>query len=270
MISTPWEEYEINQIPVYVKREDLCSNSPAAPRFSKIRGLDAYLRKQDRHTIVGVMDTVHSMAGWGAAYVCYKLHMSCVDFYPVLKADTGLRPNQIRAQALGALLYPMKAGMSAVLYNQAKKILKTEHGVNSLMLPNGLKIQETVDATAEEVLLSPNNLIKTGTWVVSISSGTIACGVIKGLDKLRYQGKIVLHMGYSRSEDEVKRYIKSKAECYPFDMDIIDEGYEYKDKVDNSWIPFLCNEFYDAKAFTWLSRNIDTLPQPVIFWNIGA
>lgn len=265
--NTPWDRYDVDGIIVHVKREDLCCPYPG-PSFSKIRGVERYIGKLLKGTIVGVMDTRHSKAGWGVSYVCNQLGYKCVDFYPVLKSDNGLRENQQRASELGAQLYPMKAGMSAVLYNQAKKIMREEFG--GIMLPNGLHLQESVDATAEELIeYTPPELLD-GTWVVSISSGTLGTGMLKGLDEVSWNEiEVIFHMGYSRSQQTIRKFITDMG--LPNDgVELIDEGYEYADKVDNSWIPFPCNEYYDAKAFTWLAYNVKSLREPVVFWNIGS
>jgi 1-aminocyclopropane-1-carboxylate deaminase/D-cysteine desulfhydrase-like pyridoxal-dependent ACC family enzyme len=265
--NTPWEVYDVQGIDVYVKREDLCCPEPG-PSFSKIRGVERLLRKLPSSTLVGVMDTRHSKAGWGVSWVCKELGLKCIDFYPVLKADNGLRDNQLQAQAFGAELHPMKAGMSAVLYNRAKSIMvKKSMGY---MLPNGLKLHESVDATAEELINYTPSYLHHGTWVVSISSGTIAAGAIKGLERLNFDGLIVCHMGYSRSHDTTRKYLQTMSGSDCGRVHLVDEDYQYKDALDNSWIPFPCNEYYDAKAFTWLVRNINKLRQPVVFWNIGA
>jgi hypothetical protein len=145
------------------------------------------------------------------------------------------------------------------------------------MLPNALKLDESVEATALEVSLhTPKELHNNGgTWVVSISSGTIAAGIIRGLCSfMRPHPKVIAHMGYSRSAKAARKYMVKMADinseiAAALTMRIVDEGYNYKDKVDNEWIPFPCNEYYDAKAFTWLSEHIHELEPPVIFWNIG-
>lgn len=267
--GTPWEEYQIDGVFVYIKREDLCCPLPG-PSFSKIRGIERYITKQPQDATFGVMDTRHSKAGWGVAYICKEYGYNCVDYYPVLKSDNGkLRENQQRAEDLGAMLYPMKAGMSAVLFNQAKTITKE---IGGIMLPNGLHLQESVDATADELIkYTPEELLD-GTWVVSISSGTLGAGIVMGLDRASHnEVDIIYHMGYSRSEQTVRKWTKQVTDDANIDkLSVIDEGYEYADKVDNSWIPFPCNEYYDAKAFTWLAHNVHNLRQPIIFWNIGA
>jgi len=268
--GTPFEWHEIGGIPVYVKREDLCCPSPG-PSFSKIRGVKAFLEAADPNSVVGVLDTSHSKAGWGVAYICKALSMWCVDFYPVYKGETGLRPIQKRARNLDAELVPLPAGRSAILYHQAKKQLAEMAGESALMMPNALKLSETVDATATELFLyTPEDLMR-GTWIVSISSGTIAAGVLKGLGH-NDNVCVVAHMGYSRSKQAARDYMIKMAggnDNVPPDLVLVDEGYSYKDAVDID-CPFPCNRFYDLKAWKWLQSHITDLEQPIVFWNIGS
>jgi len=267
--NTPWEVYKIDGVPVHVKREDLCC-PPPGPSFSKIRGVKAYLEEVPNDTVVGVLDTIHSKAGWGVAYVCNALGLECVDFYPVYKHEPWetVRPIQAKAKELGATLYPMKAWRSSVMYGRAKKILDKMADDRALMMPNALKLQATVDATAEEVRLYTPQEWMSGTWIVSISSGTIAAGVLKGLGG-NDNVCVIAHMGYSRSSDYARKYMIDMAKGdVPSDILIIDEGYEYTDSVKES-CPFECNKFYDLKAWKWLKGVVASIDQPVIFWNIG-
>lgn len=270
--GTPWEEYEADSITIYVKREDLCCPYPG-PSFSKIRGVAAYLGKLDDNTSVGVLDTVHSKAGWGVSYICNKLSLPCINFYPVYKAEGSLsthklRPNQREAKSLGATMAPLQAGRSAILYYQSRKILRERTNGAGVMLPNALKLQETVDATAQEVTdYTPDKLFR-GTWVISISSGTIAAGVVKGLKRGHENIDIISHMGYSRSIQHARGYICMQAGYEPDNLWLIDEGYAYKDAVDYP-CSFPCNKYYDLKAWEWLMNNLEDLEQPIVFWNIG-
>ncbi len=77
-------------------------------------------------------------------------------------------------------------------------------------------------------------------------------------------------MGYSRSEETVRKLTHAMTGIYFENLTIVDEGYEYKDDAPNDYIPFPCNPFYDAKAFGWVCRHIHQLQEPIIFWNIGA
>lgn len=143
------------------------------------------------------------------------------------------------------------------------------------MVPNALKVKETIEASALELLEYTPLELTYGTWVVSVSSGTICAGVVKGLAQFTgdYGVNVIAHMGYSRSETAVYHYICKSADEPLSDLPkitLVDEGYQYKDCVDNSGIPVPCNGFYDAKAWHWLERNAATLEPPVILWNIGG
>lgn len=268
--NTPWEVYSVNGRDVIVKREDLCCPYPG-PSFSKIRGVYSYLSKVIEITdptdlTIGVLDTVHSKAGWGVSWVCNKLGLTCLDFYPNLKDRHGEPgPNQLEAKKLGAGLVPMAPSRSAILWYRARRIMAEQFPEDGLMMPNALKLSESIEATYQEALLTNKDLFR-GTWVFSISSGTIAAGVIRALND---NIDVICHMGYSRPIKSTRKYILEAAKV-DRDITFIDEGFEYKAKVDNSWIPFPCNEYYDAKAFTWLCRNIRSFKQPVIFWNVGS
>ena len=277
--NTPWEIYTIGNRIVHVKREDLCCGQ-GGPPFSKMRGVVEHIIACGK-PIIAVLDTGHSMAGWGVAWACNNLNLKCVNYFPVyvreLKdkfAGLGfdnitLRKFQKESRKLGAQLVPLGAGRSAVLYHQAKKHFVAEYGCDGYFMPNALKLGNTVRATAKELLTTTHVNLYGGSWVISISSGTIAAGVIAGLQRAHDAIDIYAHMGYSRSFDSAARYICSNAGYWPDNFWLIDEGYEYKDKVDYD-CPFPCNEYYDLKAWKWLNENIDTLRDPIIFWNIGA
>ncbi len=283
--GTPWEEYDLAGVPLWVKREDLCCPFPG-PSFSKIRGVYKHIQqiKQERGVVpIGVMDTVHSKAGWGVAYICQHLGMPCYDFFPVLKSEVSeiepasgtfnytMRPNQTKACNLGAEPVPMPAGMSAVLYNQAKSRLKGMTNGKGYMMPNALKLPESVTETAQEVIdYTPEALLNVdGTWLISVSSGTIAAGVLMGLEQCGAAPIVILHMGYNRSEDTLLEYVMNAAHSLNPFIQIVNEHYDYKQAVAEL-CPFPCNPYYDLKAWKWLLQHYTELQPPIIFWNIGA
>lgn len=279
--NTPWDWYKVDNTVIHVKREDMCCPEPG-PSFSKIRGVEMHLRQlvkeRKRNVPIGVLDTVHSKAGWGVSYVCDQMSLQCYDFFPAYKHeidDDGfveLRENQRHAEALGAHLIPLGAGRSSILYHEAKKLLAEGTGGMGYMLPNALKLSESVDATCLELIrYTPGSLLK-GTWIVSASSGTLAAGVLKGLYGLDVLDKVclVIHLGYSRPKHAVLDYVRKMARLGDTHADIVivDEGYEYKDSVEAD-CPFPCNEYYDLKAWRWLQTHAGNLEEPVVFWNIG-
>lgn len=266
--GTPLEDHT-KEYGIWVKREDLACYPPGPP-FSKTRGVYARVKSRPER-LIGVLDTYHSQAGHAVARACQVLGKKCVAFYPHYKADTELRQPQIRAVELGAELKPLPAGRSCILFHAAKKETLRLGGY---MMPNALKLEESVQETASEVT---EDMEQFSGVVIPVSSGTIAAGVILGFLRRDLHPVFWLHLGYSRSEEELRRYvveyvlsrftIKNDAKT---DIRVIDEGYSYRDEsVNGPTPPWPCNRYYDLKAFRWVQKNRSKLGESVLFWNIG-
>lgn len=273
VINTPVEDH-LATLGLMVKREDL-SCPPPGPPFSKTRGVLAWAQRQwDAGTrTFGVLDTVHSQGGWAVAHACHLLGARCLNYYPVYVGDPPgeLRPFQQHALGLGAELRPLPAGRSAVLYHRAKRDCEAEGGV---MFPNALKLDTTVTQTAAEVVRTLGQYPRLGqceTWLVSASSGTIAAGLVKGLEHVRSPINLIVHMGYSRSEPAVRKYIHDQANTtHPPRITVVNEGYAYKDKARAGPLPpWPCNPWYDLKTFRWWMAVGIVDWGEAVFWNIG-
>lgn len=257
---TPVQDYR-RQYRLMVKREDLACPDPG-PHFSKTRGV--YARVSSRpEVIIGVLDTYHSQAGHAVARACQILGKSCTNYYPEFKNEPGPREPQLRAQALGAKLIGIPAGRSAILYHKAKKLCESAGGY---MMPNALKLGESVTETAKEA-----DQLKANEYdyvVLPASSGTIAAGVIKGLG---IGPKYLVHLGYSRSADAVTNYLQHMSGVVDADIEIVDEGYGYRDKArPGETPPWPCNVYYDLKAFRWWLGAQQYYPGlSALFWNVG-
>lgn len=258
--GTPIHNYS-ERYGLWVKREDL-SCLPPGPPFSKTRGV--YARVASRpEKVIGVLDTFHSQAGHAVARACQILGKECVNFYPRYKGDTGLREPQVHSKALGAELAPLPAGRSCILYHAARKQTEARGGY---MMPNALKLEESVRETARECPVE-------GEWdtvVIPASSGTIAAGVIAGLGS-RVE-RYIIHLGYSRSHSELLDYLRTQSGYAGAPIVVVDEGYAYKDRAKpGESPPWSCNEYYDLKAFRWWLRS--GLQQygrgRNLFWNVG-
>lgn len=292
--ATPWEKHLCRwpngSFYAHVRREDLCAAVPGSPDFSKLRGIEEHLRRT-RPGRIGVLDSIHSKAGWGVSWVASHLGIPVELYYPVTVKEGGIaagpvRPFQKKAQELGANLHPMPAGMSAVLWHQARadfmRTFPTSDWAPAEFLPNGLQFAEAVEATCQQVLTDEGGqaagLYRPGTmWVVSASSGNIASGVLKGLALMGFQGTLVVHMGYSRSAESLRTRIHERAGVWQGAVNVVlvDEGWDYAQDAPG-WAPFPCNPYYDLKAWNWLASD-KSLPlrrecpaDRVAFWNIGA
>lgn len=292
--NTPVEDYRA-EFGLLVKREDL-SCPPPGPPFSKTRGVYAHIANRPEK-VIGVLDTYHSQAGHAVAQACSLLGKRAVNFYPVRKAerDAPIKPQQQAAQDLGAELFALQAGRSAILYHEAKKRLQSVPAWSGgYMMPNALKLPEMITQTAVEAYQTWKRCQMVGedlnTIAIAISSGTIAAGVIKGIcdriDAVNVSFKarevnetyslgyptFVLHMGYQRSHVAVLEYMQKMAgrSFTGIPMRIVDEGYSYGDVakpgIDPPWP---CNKFYDLKAFRWWLREGRATYGEALLWNIG-
>jgi len=259
--GTPIEDYR-QRYGLWVKREDLACPAPGPP-FSKTRGVYARVKSRSEK-LIGVLDTYHSQAGHAVARACQILGKQCINYYPEFKHEPGPREPQLRAQSLGAQLVGLRAGRSAILFHQARKQCEALGGY---MMPNALKLDESIIETAREV---PPLALRFDTVVIPISSGTIAAGVIQGIG---VGPTYVIHLGYSRSHDQVRRYLNEKSGVADASLVLVDEKYKYKDTArDGETPPWPCNSYYDLKAFRWWlkSRAVTNKYRGLaLFWNIG-
>ena len=145
--NTPIEMYRLGDRTVHVKREDLCV-AQGGPPFSKMRGVYAHMlaAKQDGVTVFGAVDTTTSMAGWGVSWLAQCLGVGAVVYYPDVKANQGRTPvYQQHCAKWGATVVPMRPAKSCVLWYQARRRLAEDY-TDSLLLPTGLRVTETVTA----------------------------------------------------------------------------------------------------------------------------
>ena len=269
LYNTPIEEYEVSGIPVYVKREDLCSPPPLPP-LEKLRGIELILKrlKAEGITTVGVIDTRVSKAGWGVAGMCKEYGMNCIVVYPKLKGETNLPFNQEAAKELGAEIYPIRGNYTRINYAVGKKYVESRGGV---MLPWGLVCDETVKA----VSLEAKNIDKKyylGSLVLSVGSGTIISGILSGLDN-----EIPLVFGISSGVSArnqlivIRKYLHGHKDYDKImrRLTLIEPIMPYE-KCPDIIAPFPTHPNYDLKAWHWLTLHVNQLKRPILFWNIGA
>jgi threonine dehydratase len=271
--NTPIEKYTICNKIVFVKREDMFGQPPAPP-LAKLRGASIYLKKlihENPDKPIGVYDTTISKAGQGIAYLCKEYGAKCWLGFPLLK---GTQPaeSKLTAEKLGAELYPMKAGRTQVTYYQFRNIVKENGGI---MLPLGLTCKETVTETIRQVQIALANIEfsnkkRIKNIVLVTGTGTIATGISLGsyeFDKYLQ----VYGISCGMSIDEQWKRIRQMA--YPEvirNLILVEPEYGYYDKLDTSSCPFPTSPYYDMKAYSWLTKNIEHLDEPILFWNIGV
>ncbi len=265
--NTPVEEYSVNGYDIYVKRDDLFGQYPAPP-LSKLRGTSVLLKRMKGAGVkmVGVFDTRVSKSGQGVAYLCRELKLECMAGFPLLKGSNISKSHEI-ALELGARLFPMKAGRTAVLYYQFAKRVKENKG---LMLPLGLVCKDTVLAVArvkdETLRQLEKDGVKIKTIVVCTGTGTIATGLALGAD-----AKVIgVSCGMSIERQWQRMRMLAFPEALNSDfLSLVPSKYDYYTALDTSSCPFPTSPWYDMKTWEWLTENTEKLEHPVLYWHIG-
>jgi len=268
---TPVEQYLVAGTTIYVKRDDMFMKEfqPECPALAKLRGASMLLRRLQKYAgvkKVGVFDTRVSHAGQGIAFISRQLGLECEVGFPLLVRKDISESHKI-AERLGAKLYPLKAGRTAVCYSQFKKHVE-ENG--HLMLPLGLVCRDTVSAICQEAMYTCKQMKEQGvaikTIVVCTGTGTIATGIHLGASA----NVIGVSCGMSVDKQVQRMKLLAFPESLVFDfLKLIPPEYDYYTALNTSSCPFPTSPYYDMKAWEWMVKHLDLIEQPVMFWNIG-
>jgi hypothetical protein len=229
--------------------------------------------KKSGFSTVGYAESAISMAGWGVAWCAKMLDMKAVIYDPQYKRETPklLEIHRKEWAKYDPVTVGVPAGRTKINFYFAKKHLQ-ENYPKSIMIPIGLRVQETVDATGAEWVRTMDNF-QPDVTVVPVGSGTILAGILKYAKEL--DGELVGVMCYTGSQNRKAKSIFAKAGKSPgallfpaVNMSLVDAGWEYTEYA-TTYCPFPCHPYYDLKAWDWLVKNMKVLKGKVLFWNIG-
>jgi hypothetical protein len=271
MIIPDIERYRINDIIVNVVREDMVSAFPG-PNNAKVRGIESKIIKLKEQGIKSVasQDTRISRIGWGISWLCKKYDLKHYNYYPMATQDK-LPFYQQMSQYWGGKPIPLHGTFSSAFRSLCEQHMK-KNDINAYFFPIGASLDETLIELSSLVSQLPSDIFE-GTIVTNVSSGTICAGLTYGCEQNNLKTDIVGVLGSSfenRHEKILKKIhtVTNKKCDYP-NLKITNPGYEYT-QPEYYIPPFPCDLYLDRKAWKWLVDNIDTLKQPITFWNIGG
>lgn len=260
---TPIERHLIRGREVFVKRDDLFGRPPSPP-LGKLRGARLLLQRlfDSGVRIVGCWDTRISALGQGIAACCGELPgMKVLVAYPAKKHV--VVPHSIRiAEALGAEIVPVRAARIPISFALARRIVESRKGI---MLPFGLECAEAVEAVSLEAATVPKAYTRGGTAVVCSGSGVTLTGLIRGL---RGRPSLFLAVSSGRSPLNILRCVTRYNESTR-GVQVEPASCPYSEAIQYD-CPFPSNPHYDLKAWRFLDQNMNRLPDPLLFWNVGA
>lgn len=261
---TPVEDHEVAGRLVRVKREDLYGVPPAPP-LGKLRGLRRLLRRLhgEECRLVGCWDTRVSRLGQGVAAACQELPgLACLVSYPHRKGDEPPEPIR-RAAELGAEVWPAPAGRITISFARARDQVNARGGV---MLPFGLECPEAVLGVEEEAATVPREMVEGGSLVVCCGSGVTLAGLLRGLPVLPRR---IVGLSSGRSVDAIAACLRRHGAPSPEGLELRPALLPYSVALADP-CPFPTHPHYDLKAWRLLGELLPELPDPVLFWNVGA
>lgn len=253
----------------YVKRDDLCCDDP---HLAKVRGLWLFVSRRLEFKLFALLDGRYSRNGWALARVCNYFNRQSIVFWPILKSELKLPileaegPTRRAASAWGAEAVALPARRSAVVYAAARRHM--EQIARSCLVPNAVKIEETVEAHHLEVVSQVVSwgMIRPQSLIVPVGTGTILCGVLSGFNALRLYPTVYAVLGYSQNETRLRKYIASHTK-YPQERIVIVDQHQAYGSETRVEVPFPACPHYEAKAWEWL-QSAD-VRKPIAFWNAG-
>ena len=278
-VKTPVEEYEVQGVQMYVKREDLCSPYPMPP-LSKMRGVFKYIQSmKDSVKGVGILDTRVSKSGQGVAVICEELDLGCRYYVPVLKDQVDPAMQWQIARDHGAEIISLAATRNFALRAKATKDC-AEH--EYLMLPQGLPLYETVLATGDVIRAMSPELLR-GTVMVATGTGTIMAGLIKGLMHMAVEPARIIGVSASMSTEKqeavINKHLSRAIREWYLDQQAVDKMLsrlvllrakgDYYTPGENV-TPWPSHPYYEWKAMDVLRPYLEGFPKPILFWNIGS
>jgi 1-aminocyclopropane-1-carboxylate deaminase/D-cysteine desulfhydrase-like pyridoxal-dependent ACC family enzyme len=258
--ETPLETHYIDQVPIYVKREDLCW---PFPNLSKARGVWRAIANRPGQN-VAVVDTGRSLNGQLVSTIGLTLGRKVKCGYPVYVDQPDAIPGPALAiKSLGVELVPLQANRQFMMRYQMEQLIPSDW----FLFPTGLRLPETVEATEEQMRSLQERSGFIGTVVVPTGTGTHLAGILRA-----FSGAVIAVQGYKR---EVARFRRDVERMARFAVNhnrlhVVQSMCDYFEVRPDRLPPFPANMHYEVRAWKWLQGAASTLIQPIVFWNIGS
>ena len=257
--DTPLEKYTIKGRDVFVKREDLQGDGEYLPNWGKIYGIRKYIENNvDRTKPLTSLSVNGSWSGWLVSAICDELGIEYYYSFPNSKNFNREILTDVQSKYPNTKLNPIKPNMVSIMFNVLKK-QSIERGWQ--IIPYGFNHHDFVESFKDRIqpYNNYNNLF------VGSGSGLSVCGLSKGFLK----GNNHIYTSVVSTLSTLNRRLKE----YDVDTDkitSIKSDYDFYDEMKEFDTPFPCNQFWDKKAWKYLSEIIDDVKGSILFWNLGG
>jgi hypothetical protein len=260
----------------YFKRQDLYKPFPDSGLCgAKVAQCEALMRlnaetiRKAFNSTVITGTSVHSPQGLIVARVAKELGFQCKLVFGATKEDKVLtHPFVRKAVELGNTTYDIQCGVgyNSALYARVDELCK-EYPMFSVGFGMHVESNESpiVRAVSSDVMNFPSDVTS---LVIPVGSGICAGSILAGLKKYARHNmpeKIfcVQIAGYDRTETIHK--IAGKID-YEY---VMDKTYPYTTLLDRTFTGIRFDPRYEAKAWEWMTKNLDKLGSRPMFWIIG-
>jgi len=262
-LNNPVETHRIGKYEVFVKRDDMMGDNKILPPWGKMDAIDSILQRMDLSVPLIQLNVFGSWSGWALARLAKKYDCEVHVVHPKTKKITDDYIGVM--EEAGAIIHPIRHNMMRVLYAQTNNRAK-EEGMR--MLPYAFNTPKYLNAMARRLRATLEELGPIDNLVVSSGSGVTVTGLSKPFLDLNPKGQV--YTVCVSSENSIRKTFNSR-EVSTDPVHIIKSPYEFGDTMPKVEVPFSCNQFWDKKAWHWLTENKSILKgKRTLFWNLGG
>lgn len=261
-LDTPVEKYKIGKFEVMVKRDDLMGDNKTLPPWAKLHAIKEVITKMDKNKPIIHLNVFGSWSGWALAKLAKKHEVHIV--HPITKK---IKEEYLdKVTGAGATLIPIRHNMMRVLYAQSANMAK-DRGFQ--MLPYAFGTPWYLNPMARRFRETFAELGKVDNLVISSGAGVTVSGLAKAFLSLNPNGHI--YTVCVSSEGAITKTMKQWG--IPLgSVTIVHSPFEFSDVMPKvAPAPFPCNQFWDMKAWHWLTENSEIMRRKkTLFWNLGG
>ncbi len=203
------------------------------------------------------------MDGWALSRIHRTAEVHVV--HPKTKKISDVYLDRIR-EARG-VLHPIQHNMMRILYNQARSMAAAN---GWQMLPYAFDDRTYIESMRARVRNTLNALDdRIDDLVISSGSGVTVSGIAK--EFLSHNPKGTVTTVCVSSERSVFGMMSNHGVASQA-INVVKSPHDFGDTmVDVTAAPFPCNQFWDKKAWHWLTENVKVFrKRRILFWNLGG
>lgn len=261
--TAPEEHYPIDGKWVTVSRQDLAYKKPLPPN-AKMSALYEIVKQYSRQYKTMVLFAKKQK---GISYcigfpvICKEFGVTPIITYP--KSENQPLPDwmfQLGSYGPETETIQLHPNMVTINVNQSKQIAEQRNG---FFIPFGFDHEISVMVHSEHF----NVYRKLGTLVMATMTGMTLAGAIDNINRGNKQVKKIVGISCGRPVGNVIKSMEQYVDV-PQNVEIINP-YERNHTPDIEQ-PFPLHPDYELKAWAWMLENIQKLPEPIYFINVGA